>query len=212
MPTKHLKASNNTEARMWREVVSRHPLGTTIFAGILATHIATITGYWYHGIGLPDLDWPRFNGYLLVRAGVLSAGGEVPADVFAVPDTTRLLLGWVAHTVTGVVFAAIFVMAIRPLLPWRNTALGNVTKAMVWGAVLATISALWWTPELFPEFNAGFFTSNLGWKTVFGIYLWHFVWAVNLGLIYNPLPADEIDVSTSSSAAVGTSQPAHARA
>jgi hypothetical protein len=182
----------------------------TVFAGILATHIATITGYWYHGIGLPDLDWPRFNGYLLLRAGVLSAGGEVPADVFAAPDTTRLLLGWAAHTVTGVVFAAVFVMAIRPLLPWRNTVLGNAAKALVWGAVLATISAIWWTPELFPEFNAGFFSNHLGWKTVFGIYLWHFVWAVNLGLIYSPLPASEIDVSAARSAAVGTSQPAHA--
>jgi hypothetical protein len=57
----------------------------------------------------------------------------------------------------------------------------------------------------------GFFSNHLGGKTVFGIYLWHFVWGVNLGLIYNPLPANEINESTASSAAVGTSQPAHAR-
>lgn len=185
------KRLTDGEARSWRELVSTHRLGMAVLAGLLATHIATITGYWYHGIGLPDLDWPRFNGYLLVRAGVLSAGGKVPADVFAAPDTTRLLLGWVAHTFTGVVLAVVFVMVIHPRLPWRNTPLGNLAKALTWGLVLATISALWWTPELFPEFNAGFFTNNLGWKTVFGIYVWHVVWAVHVGLIYNPLSGQE---------------------
>ena len=59
-------ASNN-ESRSWRELVSTHRLAMAVLAGILATHIATITGYWYHGIGMPDLDWPRFNGYLLER-------------------------------------------------------------------------------------------------------------------------------------------------
>jgi len=69
---------------------------------------------------------------------------------------------------------------------------GNLAKALLWGLVLATISALWWTPALFPEFHAGFFSSNLGWKTVVGIYLWHVIWAVHVALIYNPLPAEEL--------------------
>jgi len=191
------KPVNNGEARSWRELASTHPLGMAILAGIVATHIATITGYWYHGIGLPDLDWPRFNGYLLLRSGVLAAGGKVPAGVFATPDTTRLLLGWVAQTLTGVVFAVVYVTAIRPKLPWSNSARGNLAKALLWGLVLATISALWWTPALFPEFHTGFFTSNLGWKTVVGIYLWHVVWALHLGVIYNPLSAEEAAVASS---------------
>lgn len=189
------------EARSWRELASTHPLGMAVLAGIVATHIATITGFWYHGIGLPDLDWPRFNGYLLLRSGVLAAGGKVPADVFATADTTRLLLGWVAQTLTGVVFAIMYITTIRPKLPWTNSARGNLAKALVWGFVLATISALWWTPALFPEFHAGFFSSNLGWKTVFGIYLWHVIWAVPLGLIYHPLSAEE-EVTVASSAPV----------
>jgi len=187
---------NNREARSWRELASTHPLSMAVLAGIVATHIATITGFWYHGIGLPDLDWPRFNGYLLVRAGVLGAGGKVPAGVFATADTTRLLLGWAAQTLTGVVFTVLYVTAIRPKLPWSNSARGNMAKALVWGLVLATISALWWTPALFPEFHAGFFSSNLGWKTVVGIYLWHVVWALHLGMIYNPLPAEELEIAS----------------
>ena len=100
---------------------------------------------------------------------------------------------------TGVVFAVVYVTAIRPKLPWSNSARGNLAKALLWGLVLATISALWWTPALFPEFHAGFFSSNLGWKTVVGIYLWHVVWAAHLGVIYNPLPAEEREVASSNS-------------
>jgi hypothetical protein len=43
---------------------------------------------------------------------------------------------------------------------------------------------------LFPAFNPGFFSWNLGWKTVFGIYLWHLIYGLNLGAFYSPLPAD----------------------
>ena len=40
-------------------------------------------------------------------------------------------------------------------------------------------------PDL-PALDAGFFSHHLGWKVAFGIYLWHLIWAVNLGAIYNP--------------------------
>ena len=33
-------------------------------------------------------------------------------------------------------------------------------------------------------------TNNLGWKTVLGIYVWHAVYGLHLGAIYNPLPED----------------------
>ena len=86
--TKPTTNASNNESRSWRELASTHRLAMAVLAGILATHIATITGYWYHGIGMPDLDWPRFNGYLLERTGVLAAGGKVPAG-----DITKDL-GW----------------------------------------------------------------------------------------------------------------------
>jgi len=182
-----VRRENSAEAFEWRALVTRHRLGVAVLAGIVATHIATVTGFWFHGIGLPDLDWPRFNGYLLFRAAL----GDDPAVVLAVSDTTRLVLGWIVHMFTGVVFAVGYMIAIHPNLPWRNTTLGNLGKALVWGAVLATLSALWWSPELFPEFQLGFFSNNLGLKGVLGIYLWHAIWALHLGLIYNPLPRGE---------------------
>lgn len=172
-------------ATRWRVLATTNPLAVALVAGVLATHIATITGYWYHGIGLPDLDWPRFNGYLLFRAEL----GDDAALVLGVPSALRLVLGWIVHLFTGVVFAMVYAMLIQPMLRWNN----NLWKVLLWGGILATISAMWWAPVLFPEFQLGFFTWNLaGWKGVAGIYLWHLIWAVNLYLFYNPLNDDEL--------------------
>jgi hypothetical protein len=183
----------NGEALRWRMLANNRPIAVAVLAGIIATHIATIFGFWFHGLGLPNLDWPRFNGYLLFRAAL----GNDPAVVTAVPDGLRLILGWIAHSFTGVVFALVFAVGIHPRLPWRNTTGGNMGKALVWGGVLATLSALWWAPVLFPEFGLGFFTWNLdGFKGVLAIYLWHAIWAVHLGLIYNPLPDGELAITT----------------
>src|SRR2546430_14707118 len=88
-----------------------------------------------------------------------------------------------------------------------------MAKALVFGLVLATISAAWWTPKLLPEFQAGFFSSNLGWKTVLGIYLWHIVWSVHLAVIYNPLPAERssAEAAAAPSVDVRIADPATAR-
>jgi hypothetical protein len=77
------------------------------------------------------------------------------------------------------------------MLPGKNTVLGNLGKALVWGAVLATLSALLWVPRNFPEFHPGFFTNNLGWKTVFGIFLWHAIYGLHLGAFYSPMDEPE---------------------
>jgi hypothetical protein len=45
----------------------------------------------------------------------------------------------------------------------------------------------------FPQFHPGFFSLNLGWKVILAIFLWHWVYGLHLGLIYNPLPADALE-------------------
>jgi hypothetical protein len=117
------------------------------------------------------------------------------AAIFAnVSSTTRLVLGWVVHLFTGVVFAMTYVVAIHPRLTWRNTSAGNLSKALIWGAILATVSGFWWIPVLFSAIDPGIFAQNffgLG-KGIIAVYLWHFIWAANLALFYNPLNPDEI--------------------
>jgi hypothetical protein len=163
----------------WRGVVTERPLAGALVAGFAATHLATVTGYWYHGFaltsgaGLPDLGWPAFNGALLI-------GRE--------STVAQFWAGSIYHFLTGIVFSLAFCFLIFPLFRWSNSFAANVGKAVVYGLVLATISALWWVPQLFPSFNPGFFSHNLGWKTVFGIYLWHVIYGLTLGSFYNPLP------------------------
>jgi hypothetical protein len=174
------------EPAAFRSAVSRSRLVTALVAGFVATHIATVTGYWYHGIQLPDLGWPNFNGVLL-----LGTDASALAQFWA---------GTVYHTATGISFALFYAFVIHPLIPLPGSTAGNLAKALLFAVALATLSAGWWVPQLFNQvFQAdlGWFSQNVGrilgvasWKAVFGIYLWHLVWGLNLGLIYNPLPPE----------------------
>lgn len=177
---------------VWRASVSRHRFAFALLAGFVATHIATVSGYWYKIIGIPVLGWPQFNGILLLGHTGSSTNGA-----------QQFWAGTVYHYMTGICYSLIFVFLIHPILRQRSTLAGNMTKALVWGLILATLSALLWVPRNFPEFHPGFFTNNLGWKTVIGIYIWHLVYAVHLGALYNPLPeeAEPVRASAPASAA-----------
>ena len=164
----------------WRANVSTHRLGYALLASFVATHIATVSGYWYKIIGIPVLGWPGFNGILLLGHTGTGANG-----------TQQFWAGTVYHYMTGICYGLIFCFLIHPLLPGRNTVLGNIRKALLWAGVLALLSALLWVPRNFPEFHPGFFTNNLGWRTVLGIFVWHAVYGLHLGAFYNPLPAEE---------------------
>jgi len=164
---------------VWRVNVSKHRITYALLASVVATHIATVSGYWYKIIGIPVLGWPGFNGILLLGHTGTGATG-----------TQQFWAGTVYHYMTGICYGLIFAFLIHPLLPGRNTVLGNIRKALIWGAVLAVLSALLWVPRNFPEFHPGFFTNNLGWKTVIGIFIWHAVYGLHLGALYSPMPED----------------------
>jgi len=161
----------------FRSAVSNNRLVAALVAGVVATHMATITGFWYRQIGFTPgegyvtLDWPFFNGFLIMP-------GAEPHQQF--------LAGALYHTLTGISFSLIFAFLIHPLLPMKNTTGGNLIKALIWGGILALISALWWVPANFPEFSPGFLALNLGWRTTVGIFIWHLVYALHLGAFYNP--------------------------
>jgi hypothetical protein len=166
--------------------VSDSRLVTALVAGFVATHIATVTGYWFHGINLPDLGWPNFNGLLLLGTDASPVSQFVSGAVF--------------HGLTGISFALFYAFIFHPLLPIKNSRGGNLLKALIFAGILATLSAIWWVPQLFNQVfqtDLGWFSQNLGtllgtdaWKPIVGIYLWHVIYGVNLGLIYNPLPSE----------------------
>jgi hypothetical protein len=170
----------------WRDYVTHHRLVVAIVGGLVATHVTTNLGMWYHGIGLPDLNFNLLNGYLVF--------GNSAMDPNGMQDPVMLtLFGAAAHYAQGVAFALIFAFGIHPLLPIANTVTGNLIKAIIWGLILATLSAVWWI-NLFPNLagpgvNAGIFLSNFGpdqLKWLIAVYLWHIVYGFNLGAFYQP--------------------------
>jgi hypothetical protein len=175
--TASLRAHARAVVTSRRVVISSSKLITAVVAGFVATHIATVTGYWYAGIGLPNLDFSLFNGILLVPKSDAQA---------------QFILGGIFHYMTGISYAIVYVYLIHPLLPLADTTRGNLAKGLVFGLILGVISALWWVPVLFPQFNAGFATLNFGWSTLAAIFLWHAIWGINMGALYNPAPENEV--------------------
>jgi hypothetical protein len=157
----------------WRAWAATHPIGSSLLAGAVATQFATVFGIWFRGFGLPTLNWPTVNGMLIIPTA--SPG----AQYFA---------GWVSHFADGVFFALLFALLFHPLVPLRNTLLGNLIKALLYGTVLAIISAAWWVPAVYVPHHAGFLSTGLGWKLTFGIFLWHWIYGYFLGTVYCPMP------------------------
>ncbi|MGH3304557.1 MAG: hypothetical protein ACRDOK_23335 [Streptosporangiaceae bacterium] len=162
----------------WRAWVAAHPIGSSLLAGAVATQFATVFGIWFKGFGLPTLNWPTVNGALIIPTA--SPG----AQYFA---------GWISHFADGIFFALLFALLFHPLVPLRNTILGNIAKAILYGSVLAIISAAWFVPYVaYPHSGAGVFSSGFGWKLVFGIFLWHWIYGYFLGSVYCPQPKQPV--------------------
>jgi hypothetical protein len=145
--------------------LSNNRLVAALVAGFVATHVATVSGYWFHGINLPDLGWPNFNGLLL--------GTEAS-------PLAQFWAGTVYHTFTGIAFALLFAFLVHPKLPLPNTRSGNIWKALIFGAILATLSAdvvgAAVVNQVF-QTDLGRFSQNVGqlfgtsaWKPIVGIY------------------------------------------
>jgi hypothetical protein len=182
--------------------ISNSQLTAALVGGFFATHIATITGFWYEIINLPATDWNRFNGTYLVGFG------NPTALAFGVPSASDLevfLTGWVFHVFTGLGLTLLFAFNIRPMIPLAYTRMNNILAAVGFGVFLAILSFTILTPLLDP-YNAdpGWFSLDLkladhndftadgavtlhpGWKTPIAIILWHVIYGFHLGAFYQP--------------------------
>ena len=161
----------------WRAWVAGHPIGGSLLAGAVATQFATVFGIWFPGFGLPSLNWPVANGELIL--GI---------QVGTPPTAATYLVGELSHFTDGLFFALLFALLFHPLVPLRNTMTGNLLKALLYGTVLALISAAWWLPAVYIPHHAGFLSTSLGWKLTFGVFLWHWIYGYFLGTVYCPAP------------------------
>jgi hypothetical protein len=165
-----------------RAIATRHKIATAIVGGIVATHLATMFGYWDHVFGLRVLNWNFGNGLQLL-----------PLKTAHASYVTTFLVGGGAHYMNGLCFALLFAFAVHPLIPIRNTARGNLAKGLIWGTILGFVSAAFMTPYVFePQAHLGFFSHRRGFLFVLAIFIWHWIYGATLATIYNPLPDDEV--------------------
>lgn len=177
----------------WRAFVRRHPFGAAAIAGLVATQMATVVGYFLNMVGLPQLNWPAVNGSLVLPGG--SPGAQFAAGAFV-------------HHVDGVVFALLFVILVWRMIPFSNTSGGNVGKGLVYSIVLAIISMALLVPYVYYKkvgidpFSFGLpfplpqpssalpetfpLYTDIGWKLPFAILVWHIPYGFFLGALYDP--------------------------
>src|SRR5262249_593302 len=131
-------------------------------------------GFWLGGVGMMRLDWNTSQGWVFVP--------------FATP-LQKFLVGGLSHYVDGMVFAVLFACVLQPALRWRRTVRGNLAQGPLFGPLLACISVSFMTPYVFAPargLHPGFLSLDFGWKYIVGVFLWHWVYGLHLGLIYSP--------------------------
>ncbi len=195
MAQSRTESMDNESIRWWRLWATRHRVAAALLGGVVATHVATIFGYWFPGVGLARLDWNTANGSVYVPFAS-------PLEKFAV--------GGAFHYLDGILFAVVFACALHPVLPWRNTVLGNLTKGLAFGTLLAIVSVSFMTPAVYGPARGtdpGFLSLDLGWNYILSVFVWHWAFGLHLALFYNPLPSNAANETT----AVETPQASPAR-
>ncbi|HLF71213.1 MAG TPA: hypothetical protein VI759_03580 [Dehalococcoidia bacterium] len=170
-----------------------------VVASFIAMQIATITGFWYPIIHLPQVDWNRFNGtYLVGFSNPTAVGFEVPPA----SDFEVFITGWIFHVFTGMALGLAFVFLIRRYIPTPYTMLGNLQAAIIFSVVLALISMFILVPYLDPYgAHPGIMSLDLkladnegnlrpGWQTPLVILVWHLIYGAQLGSFYQPKSED----------------------
>jgi len=171
--SKHLDRRNSLLTR-WRAWATIHPISASLLAGLIATHISTVLGFWMGSFGLARLDWNTANGLVYVP----------DADPLA-----QWVIGGLMHYTDGILFGVLYGVAFHPRMPWANSELGNGLKGLAFGTVLALVALTVLTPLVYAPAAgnvAGVFRTNFGWEFVLGVFIFHWVYGLHLGLIYSP--------------------------
>ncbi len=116
----------------------------TVVAGLIATYVMTMTGFWQSGLGLAPID-----------VGAMTAGSMTAAH----PDVPyTLVAGNLAHFANGVILALIWVAFLQERIP------GNwIVQGLIY-ALIAQLGA--WIVVAPLAFGVGFFflkTPTPGW-------------------------------------------------
>jgi NhaP-type Na+/H+ or K+/H+ antiporter len=168
--------------------VYRHPVKAAALAGVVATQVGTIWGYYGRGIGLPQLPFPAYNGLLFSPASVAK-------DFSNFGNVSSWFLGQSIHFVNGIVFAILFAITAHHKLPAWGSKARSVQKGLIFGTIQTIVSLGFLFPYVYaPKSGFGFFSfgnNSFGnnpdhWKLPVAVLLWHWIYGALLGLLYNP--------------------------
>ncbi len=170
----------------WRSFVARNPFAAATIAGLIATQMATLVGYYFIGIGLPQTPWPLFNGILVAPADRVRLGVVLLRR--AVDPHGRRRRVHASSTRCSSMGAS--------RLP--RTVGGDISKGIIYGLILGLISMGFLVPYVYaPKQGFGFFsfyTPNT-WKLPLSIALWHLTYGFLVGTLYSPIRARQSRVS-----------------
>lgn len=169
----------------WQNFIDRYPIGGLFVVGVIATQLGTYFGYVFEAVGLPKLPWPLYNGQLAAGATVMNDSGE-----FVWGTASQFFVGHSLHFVNGIIFAVLFGILFREDIGFlKNTFGGNISKGLLYGVIMTVVSAGLLVPYAYvPEQGYGFFVFSGpdGWKLPFAILVWHLIYGLFLGLLYQP--------------------------
>jgi hypothetical protein len=157
-----------------------------LVVGVVATQLGTYFGYVFPAVGIPVLPWPLYNGILGTTIADGFNGAVATEGAFAV-TADSFFVGHSLHFINGIVFALLWgIMFREDVARWVKN---NIARGLLYGVIMTIISAGLLVPYAYvPDQGYGFFLFDGpdGWKLPFGILVWHLIYGLFLGLLWNP--------------------------
>lgn len=136
---------------------------SAVGSGVLATFVATVAGYWFPAVALPQLDLILLNGGVVV------------------PEQASIAFLWTVGAIQlfggGIVMALLYGFYVQMHLPGPGW-----LRGMIWGGVLGVVVGLTVVPLLY---EGGVFGSGGGGLAAVALAVWHLIWGCVLGISYH---------------------------
>lgn len=178
-------------AGWWHDWVNDHKVAGLALVSVIATQMGTYFGYVFEVVGLPKLPWPLYNGVLSLALNDAGRGAFfTPDDAGALTfDPGTYFVGLSLHYVNGIVFGILFGVLLYHMIPLPYNHVGSILRGLFYGVIMTIISIGLITPYAYsPRSGYGLFSFSGpdGWKLPAGVLVWHLIYGLFLGLLYQP--------------------------
>jgi hypothetical protein len=136
-----------------------HEFFRAVTVAFVAAFVATVYGYWEVLFGLPKLDFASVLGRRIVPEG----------------SSKEFVFNWgmAQHFIDSIILGVLYAQFFHPAYRWHHWTSGPTFGILVWIASGMVTS---------PLFQMGFFWSAWGDRAPLGVFLWHLIWGLALGI------------------------------